>query len=67
MLEDAQKKVGRSGRTIANKMLLLFARKAMVTTERYLRTNGDWEDRAEDQKHGPTGKPPTRGLTQKRA
>ena len=42
MLEDAQKQVGRSSHTIALKTLLLFARTAMLTTERYPRTNNDW-------------------------
>ena len=41
MLEDAKKQTGRSGRRIANETLLLFARTAMITTERYPRTNND--------------------------
>ena len=44
MLEDAQKQVGRSGRTVAEKTLLLLATTAMLTTERYPRTNYNWED-----------------------
>ena len=42
MLEDAQKQVGQAGRTIAEKMLLLFAIALMFTTERYPRANYDW-------------------------
>ena len=44
MLEDAKKQAGRSGRTIAEETLLFFETKAMQTTERYPRTNDDWED-----------------------
>ena len=47
MLEDAKKKMGRSGRTISNETLLLFASTAMLTMERYPRANDNWEDRAE--------------------
>ena len=50
MLEDAQKQAGRAGRTIANKTLLFFATTAMLTTERYPRTNNNWEDWAEANK-----------------
>ena len=39
MLEDAQNQSGREGRTIANKTLLIFASTAMLTTERFPRTN----------------------------
>ena len=42
MLEDAQKQAGRAGRTIANKTLLLFETKAMITTEIFPRTNINW-------------------------
>ena len=45
MLEDAQRQAGRVGRTIANNTLLLFASTAMLTTERFPRTNGNWEER----------------------
>ena len=47
MLEDAQKQAGWAGQTTANETLLLFSTTAMLTTERFLRTNEDWEDRAE--------------------
>ena len=50
MLKDAQKQVGRSGRTISNITLLLFASTEMLTTEKYPRTNNIWEDRDKDQK-----------------
>ena len=50
MLEDAKKKMGRSGRTISNETLLLFASTAMLTMERYPRANDNWEDRAEANK-----------------
>ena len=49
MLKDAQKQAGRSGRTITDKTLLLFAITAMLTTEGYPQTNTDWEDQANDQ------------------
>ena len=45
MLEDAQKQAGRAGRTINDEMRLLFATTAMLTMERYPRTNNDWEYR----------------------
>ena len=67
MLEDVQKQAGRAGRKIADKTLLLFASTAMLTTERYPRTNDKWEDQAEDQKPGPTGRQVTRGRTTRRA
>ena len=50
MLKDAQKQAGQSGRTIANKTLLIFATTAMLTTNRFLCTNDDWEDCAESDK-----------------
>ena len=50
MIEDAQKQAGRAGYTIIDKTLLLFASMAMLATERYLQTNDDWEDTAEEHK-----------------
>ena len=50
MLEDAQKQPGRSGQRIANKTLLLFASTAILTTNRFPRTNDDWEDHEESDK-----------------
>ena len=50
MLKDAQKQAGRDGRTIADETLLFFATTAILTTERYLRTNDDWEDLSEANK-----------------
>ena len=50
MLEDAQKQAGQAGRTISDETLLLFASTSMPTTERYLRTKDDWEDRAKEHK-----------------
>ena len=50
MLEDAQKQAGRSGRTIADKTLLLFVRTVMLTTDQYPRTNNYWEDIADENK-----------------
>ena len=47
MLKVAQKQAGRSGRTISDKTLLLFASTEMITTERYPRANNDWEDWSE--------------------
>ena len=47
MLEDAQRQSGRAGRTIADDTLLVFARTTMLTTEKFLRANNDWEERAE--------------------
>ena len=46
MLEDAQKQAGQAGQIIADERLLLFASTAMLTTERYPRSNNEWEDRA---------------------
>ena len=42
ILEDAQKKAGKAGQavqTITYKTLLIFASTAMLTTERFMRTN----------------------------
>ena len=39
MFEDAQKQAGRAGCTIAEETLLLFASTAMLTTEKFPRTN----------------------------
>ena len=53
ILEDAQKKAGKAGQavqTITYKTLLIFASTAMLTTERFTRTNNVWEDRAEPNK-----------------
>ena len=50
MLEDAQRQAGWAGRTIADETLLLLASTAMLTSERFPRVNGDWEDRAERNK-----------------
>ena len=44
MLEDAQKQVGQTVQTIADKTLLLLASTSMLTTERYPRTKEEWED-----------------------
>ena len=45
MLEDAQKQAGRTSSKISDKTILLFATTAMLTMERYPRTNNDWEYR----------------------
>ena len=50
MLENAQNQAGRAGRTISDETLLLFETTEMITTERYPRTNSNWEDRAEANK-----------------
>ena len=50
MLEDAQRQDGRAGRTTADDTLLLFASTAILTSERFLRANDDWEERAERDK-----------------
>ena len=50
MLEDAQKQAGQASQTIVDKTLLQFASTVMLTTERFPRTNDDWEDRAEAEK-----------------
>ena len=47
MLEDAQRQAGQTGRTIADDTLLLFASTAMLTSERFLCANDDWEELAE--------------------
>ena len=47
MLKDAHRQAGRSGRTIADKTLLLFASTAMLTSELFPRSNDDWEESAE--------------------
>ena len=47
MLEDAQKQ---AGRTIANETLILFATATMLTIDRFLRTNDNWEDLLESNK-----------------
>ena len=46
MLEDTQRQAGRAGRKIANETLILFASTAMITSELFLRSNDDWEERA---------------------
>ena len=50
MLDNAQKKAGRAGRTIANKTLLLFTMTTMLTTEKFPRANKNWKDHAESDK-----------------
>ena len=50
MLEDALRQAGRAGRKIADKTLLLFSTTAMLTIERFLCANEDWEERAERDK-----------------
>ena len=50
MLKDAQRQAGRAGRAISDNTLLLFASTAMLTSERFPRTNDAWEDRAEPEK-----------------
>ena len=67
LFEDAQKQVGKSGQTTADKTLLLFASTAILTTERYPRANDYWEDRAEDTKPGITGRPDIKRRTIRRA
>ena len=47
MLEDAQREAGRAGRIISDETLLLFSSTAMLKSERFPRTNDDWEDRVE--------------------
>ena len=46
MLEDAQWQSVRSGRTIADETLLLFASTAMLTSERFPQARAEWEERA---------------------
>ena len=50
MLKETQKQAGQAGKKIANKILILFAMTAMLTTERFSRTNNDWEYCAESAK-----------------
>ena len=50
MFKDAQRQAGWAGRMIADETLLLFASTAMLTSKRFLRANGDWEERAERDK-----------------
>ena len=50
MLKEAQQQAGRAERTIAYETLLLFASTDMLTSERFPRANGDWEERAERDK-----------------
>ena len=50
MLKDAQRQAGRARRTIADESLFLFASTVMLTSERFPRTNDDWEERAEREK-----------------
>ena len=50
MLEDAQRQARRAGSTIDDVTLLLLASTAMITSERFLRANGDWEESAERKK-----------------
>ena len=50
MLEDAQWQAGWAGQTIADETLLLFASTTMLTSERFPRTNNDWEERVERHK-----------------
>ena len=56
MLEDAQQKSGRAGRTIADETLLLSVRTSMLTSEHFPRANDDWEERAERDKIWPQWK-----------
>ena len=56
MLEDAQRQAGRAGCTITDDTLLLFASKAMMTSKRFPRANGDWEYWADHNKTWATWK-----------
>ena len=56
MLKDAQRQACRLGTKIADDTLLLFASTAMLTSERFLRANDDWEERAERYKNWPQWK-----------
>ena len=56
MLEDAQRKAGRVGQTIADETVLLFAGTAMLTSERFPRANDDLEERVERDKIWPQWK-----------
>ena len=44
MLEDARRQSGHTGRTISDETLLLFASTAMLTSERFMRDNDNWEE-----------------------
>ena len=50
MPEDTQRQAVRAGRTIADKTLILFSRTEMLTSERFPRSNEEWEVRAERDK-----------------
>ena len=50
MIEDAQRQAGRAGRTITDETLLIFARTAILTNERFPQANNIREDRAERDK-----------------
>ena len=50
MPEDAQKQAGRASRTIADETILLLASAVLFNTERFLKKNNNWEDRAEADK-----------------
>ena len=50
MLEDSQRQAGRSGCTITDETLLLFASTVMLTREISPRASNDWEERAERDK-----------------
>ena len=50
MLVDAQWQAGWEGRTIANETLLLFESTVMLTSDRFPRSNDDWEERTERKK-----------------
>ena len=47
MLEDAQRQSSRAGQTIADDTLLVSARTALLTNEKFLRANNDWEEHEE--------------------
>ena len=49
-LKDAQRQAGWAARTKADETLLLFASTAMLSSERFLRANDNWEERAERDK-----------------
>ena len=51
MIEDADRQTRRTGQTIANETVLLFASTAMLTSEKFPRANGDWEECAERDKN----------------
>ena len=56
ILEEAQRKSGWAGRTIADETLLLFVSTAMLTGERFPRANDGWEERVERYKTLPQWK-----------